>query len=131
MKTVLVIEDNILLRENTAELLELAGYHVLTSSNGHLGFKNAFDNKPHIVLCDIVMKDSGGETFLRLAKEEISTRNIPIIFFSAGSAPLSVSKGIERGGDIYLQKPFTNEELLDAVEKCFVIKAKRKAGDNF
>jgi len=118
MKTVLVIEDNNLLRENTAELLELAGYSVFTSPNGYEGYKNVLDNKPDVILCDVLMPDSGGLVFLKLVKENISTKNIPLIFFSADSVPNSVIKGIEPEADIYLSKPFTNEDLLIAVEKC-------------
>ena len=117
MKTILVIEDNAEVRENTAELLELDGYRVITAINGKTGFSQALTDHPDVILCDVMMPETDGVGFLKLIKAEKSTCNIPLIFFSAGSAPLAVRRGLEQGGDEYLQKPFTHEELLGAVER--------------
>ena len=118
MKLILVIEDNTEVRENTAELLELSGYKVLTAKNGKNGFEKTRSSRPDLVICDVVMPETDGLGFLHLAKNDLSTSTIPLIFFSAGSAPSAVRKNIEQGADIYLRKPFTNEDLLEAVEKC-------------
>ena len=115
MKTVLVIEDNLELRENTAELLELAGYNVLTADNGKLGFEQALNYHPDIIVCDIAMPIWDGVYFLNVIKNENSTKDISLIFFSAGSAPPYIRKNIEEGGSKYLNKPFSGEELLRAV----------------
>jgi CheY-like chemotaxis protein len=55
MKTILLIEDNDEIRENTAEILELAMYNVFTASNGKLGVEKAVDIKPDLIICDIMM----------------------------------------------------------------------------
>jgi CheY-like chemotaxis protein len=122
MERVLVIEDNKVLRENTAELLSLNGYGVITACNGLEGFKMTKKNKPNVILCDILMPQTDGKAFLKLVKQDKTTSSIPLIFFSAGSAPPEVKNGLMQGADEYLSKPFTEDELMNAVkrslEKC-------------
>lgn len=115
MKTILVIEDNLELRENTAELLELAGYNVLTADNGKVGFEQALYYHPDVIVCDIGMPDYDGNYFLKLIKNEDSTKETPLVFFSAGSASPAIRKDIEEGGSKYLNKPFSGEQLLNAI----------------
>ena len=55
MKQILLIEDDKALRENTEELLELAGYSVNTAPNGKIGVEAAIENHPDIIICDIMM----------------------------------------------------------------------------
>lgn len=123
MKRILVIEDNTEVRENTAELLELSGYEVLTAKNGKSGFEKTLSSLPDLVICDVLMPETDGLGFLHLAKSDLATSKIPLIFFSAGSAPAAVRKNIEQGADVYLLKPFTDDDLLGAVEKCLNKKA--------
>jgi len=118
MKLILVIEDNVEVRENTAELLELSGYKVVTANNGKAGFEKTKTNRPDVIICDVLMPETDGLGFLRLAKSDRKTSKIPLIFFSAGSAPPAVRKNIEQGADVYLRKPFTDDDLLGAVERC-------------
>ena len=54
MKKILLIEDDIVLRENTAELLQLSGYKVETASNGRAGVEVAKKYEPNIIVCDII-----------------------------------------------------------------------------
>ena len=63
MKTVLVIEDNLELRENTTELLELAGYKVFTANDGKQGFEQALLYHPDVIICDIMMPVWDGSVF--------------------------------------------------------------------
>lgn len=117
MNTILVIEDNLELRENTAELLELNGYKVITAINGKSGFELAKRNRPDVVICDLMMPDTDGLGFLQLVKADSTLEDIPMIFFSAGSAPPALSKFVLYDHTYYLRKPFTKEELYEAVEK--------------
>ena len=55
MNTILLIEDNQNIRENTAEILELANYKVITAENGKLGVEAALKHKPDLIICDIMM----------------------------------------------------------------------------
>ena len=115
MKKVLVIEDNIVLRENTAEMLEVSGYKVQTAENGMEGFNKVLKYQPDVVICDMMMPKVDGVGFLKLMKKDSATNKIPIVFFSAGTPGSQVRDHLTEHGDAYLKKPFTNEELLAAV----------------
>ena len=117
MQSVLIIEDNLAIRENTAELLELNGYRVFTAKNGNEGFELVKSTNPNVILCDIVMPETDGRELLKLLKKDKTTSGIPLIFLSAGSAPPAVQKGLMQGADAYLSKPFDEQELLDAVKR--------------
>jgi CheY-like chemotaxis protein len=122
MKLVLVIEDNLEIRENTAELLEISGYAVQTAENGLAGFKKALQLKPDVVICDMMMPGADGNTFFNLMNENKPTSKIPIIFFSAGTPLLKIRKHLIEHGDAYLEKPFTQQELLSIVTRFAPLK---------
>jgi CheY-like chemotaxis protein len=117
MKRILIIEDNAAIRENTAELLELNRFSVLTAENGQAGFELAKTSVPDVILCDMMMPDTDGQQFLKLVKEDNITANIPLVFFSAGSLAPEIQEQLVAGKDDYLKKPFTEEDLLRAVRK--------------
>ncbi|AXT62998.1 response regulator [Aquimarina sp. AD10] len=116
MKTILLIEDDTALRENTAELLELSNYNVITSPNGKTGIIKAKDEKPDIIVCDIMMPEVDGYGVLESLSGDASTSHIPFIFLSAKTEHKEIRKGMDLGADDYLTKPFDEEELLSAIE---------------
>lgn len=116
MNTILLIEDNIQLRENTAEILELDGYKVLTAGNGKEGVELALREVPNIIVCDIMMPELDGYGVLHLLSKNPKTENIPFIFLSAKAERSDLRKGMEMGADDYLTKPFDDIELLNAIE---------------
>lgn len=116
MKTILVIEDNDLIRENTAEILELANYRVLTAENGKKGVEMALQQKPDIVLCDIMMPVMDGYGVLNVFHTNPDLESVPFIFLSAKTERVDILKGIDCGADEYLTKPFQENELLEAIE---------------
>lgn len=116
MKTILLIEDDTALRENTAELLELAGYKIYAAPNGKIGIEKARKETPDIIICDIMMPEIDGYGVLEaMALGEI-TKHIPFIFLSARSEHKEIRKGMDMGADDYLTKPFEEEELMSAIE---------------
>ena len=117
MKKVLVIEDNKEILENPAEILELSNYQVYTAENGKIGIEKALANKPDLILCDIMMPETDGRRFLKLARADKAVREIPLIFFSAGTGSPEVQKALIKAANGFLRKPFTEEELLKAVTK--------------
>lgn len=117
MKKILIIEDNDEIRENTAELLELHGYDVFTAIEGGEGFVMAKQHGPDLILCDIMMPGTDGHRFLRLARNDIAVREIPLIFFSAGTASAEVQQSLARAANGFIKKPFTEEDLLQAISK--------------
>jgi len=118
MKKILVIEDNTEIRENTVEMLELNNYKVFSAKNGNIGFQLAKKNKPDVILCDMMMPDTDGREFLQLAKNHVIVRKIPLIFFSAGSPLPDIKKKLIKEADDFLEKPFSEEDLLHAIERA-------------
>lgn len=115
-KKVLVIDDNNDIRENTAEILELAGYKTFTAENGKRGVEIALQEKPSVIVCDIMMPELDGYGVLHLLRKNADTQNIPFIFLTAKTERSDFRKGMEMGADDYITKPFDEIELLNAVE---------------
>jgi CheY-like chemotaxis protein len=115
-KTILVIDDNNDLRENTAEILDLAGYKTLTAENGKRGVEVATKEKPDVIVCDIMMPELDGYGVLHLLRKNPDTQNIPFIFLTAKTERSDFRKGMEMGADDYVTKPFEDIELLNAIE---------------
>jgi len=116
MKSVLVIDDNQGIRENTAEIMELAGYKTFTAENGKKGVELAVREKPDVIICDIMMPELDGYGVLHLLRKNPDTSHIPFIFLTAKTERSDLRKGMEMGADDYVTKPFDEIELLNAVE---------------
>jgi CRP/FNR family transcriptional regulator, cyclic AMP receptor protein len=114
MNTILLIEDNLEVRENTAEILELANYRVLTAENGKIGVEKALEEQPDLIICDIMMPVLDGYGVLHLLNKNEHLSNIPFIFLTAKAERLDFRKGMEMGADDYITKPFTDIELLNS-----------------
>ncbi|MBN8703822.1 MAG: response regulator [Bacteroidetes bacterium] len=116
MKKILLIEDNKDMRENTAEILELSNYQVVTAVNGKEGVAMAQKEKPDLIICDIMMPMLDGYGVLHMLSKNDETANIPFIFLTAKAERSDLRKGMEMGADDYLTKPFDDIELLNAIE---------------
>lgn len=116
MKTILLIEDNDLIRNNTAEILELTGYTVQTAENGKIGVEKALADKPDLVICDIMMPVLDGYGVLQIFNKNPNLAGVPFIFLSAKIERTDFRKGMDLGADDYLTKPFEESELLSAIE---------------
>jgi CRP-like cAMP-binding protein/AmiR/NasT family two-component response regulator len=116
IKTILLIEDNLEMRENTSEILELAKYNVISAVNGKEGVKLAIEKKPNLIICDIMMPELDGYGVLHMLSKNNDTASIPFIFLTAKAEKGDYRKGMGMGADDYLTKPFDDMELLFAVE---------------
>lgn len=114
--TILIIEDNLEIRENTEELLELADYTVYTAENGKKGVALAKDIIPDLIICDIMMPELDGYGVLKLLSKSEKTAHIPFIFLTAKADKEDFRKGMNLGADDYLTKPFDESDLIDAIE---------------
>lgn len=134
MKKVLLIEDDTVLRENTAELLELSNYEVVTAGNGKLGLEMAIHEKPDIIVCDIMMPVIDGYGVLEGLSKHNDTKFIPFIFLSAKTERQDVRKGMDLGADDYITKPFSEDEIVSAIEsriaKASILKDERESVNN-
>ena len=122
-KKILLIEDDQIVRENTAEILQLANYEVLTAENGKMGLEKANVFKPDLIICDILMPELDGYGVMQIAMRNEDLQRIPIIFMSAKTKHEDIRKGMDLGASDYITKPFEESELLSAV----ATRLKRKA----
>lgn len=130
MKKILLIEDDVTVRENTAELLELSDYEVVTAANGKQGLEKAKAELPDIIVCDIMMPELDGYDVLSNLSKDSKTSSIPFIFLSAKTEHKDIRRGMDLGADDYLTKPFEEAELLSAIEsriaKVEILKSQTK-----
>jgi DNA-binding response OmpR family regulator len=115
MQKILLIEDNDEIRENMAEILDLAGYEVFTAADGKEGVKTAMVQIPDLILCDIMMPVLDGYGVLHMLQKHEALEHVPFIFLTAKSERLEIRKGMELGADDYITKPFDGTELLNAI----------------
>ena len=118
MKTVLLIEDNINLRENTCEMLEMAGYEVTVAENGKKGLVLAAKLIPDIILCDILMKDGDGYQVIDGLRSDPLTYSIPFVFITAKAEKKDIEEGLAMGANAYIRKPFEAEQLFEIMAQC-------------
>ena len=104
--SVLVIEDNVDMRYYIRNILT-PEYHVLLAKDGNIGITKAAKFAPDIILCDIMMPDMDGYEVCRRLRDDLATKNIPIILLTACSLDEQRARGYESGADAFMQKPFS------------------------
>ncbi|ELR71908.1 putative two-component response regulator [Fulvivirga imtechensis AK7] len=117
MKTILIIEDNYDIRDNTAEILELADYEIMVAEDGVQGLYKIKERRPDLVLCDILMPKMNGFEVLRQLKNNPSTVDIPFIYVAASVEKDEVLMAMDMGADGYIGKPFEVEDLIEKVRE--------------
>lgn len=115
MSKILVIEDEKSVRSNILELLEAEGFEPIEAEGGRIGLALAQQLKPDLILCDVMMADLGGFEVLSELRQDPTTAMIPFIFVTAKTTRSDLRQGMQLGADDYLTKPFTRQELLDAI----------------
>lgn len=116
MKKILIIEDNLEVRENLAEILTLSNYTAIVAENGKEGIKQAKSVKPDLILCDVMMPELDGYGVLKIINRNPSLMHIPFMFLTAKSEKTDFRKGMGLGANDYITKPFDDVELLEAIE---------------
>ena len=109
----LVIEDERPMRTALADALSAEGYRVLTAENGETGLEKALGERPDLILLDVMMPRLDG--FAVCAELRKLNSDIPVLFLTAKGMVQDRVKGLDAGGDDYLVKPFSTEELLARV----------------
>ncbi|MFD1139499.1 response regulator [Larkinella insperata] len=124
---ILLIEDEIQIRENVATLLSLKGYEVSTAPDGREGISQAIVSPPDLILCDIMMPEMDGYQVLDTIRNNRSLATVPFIFLTAKTEEIDVRRGMVSGADDYLTKPFTLDSLLRTIEGRLQREALREA----
>jgi class 3 adenylate cyclase/tRNA A-37 threonylcarbamoyl transferase component Bud32 len=114
-KKVLVIEDEPSIRNNIMLMLKVEHYAAVGAENGRVGLDLARSDPPDLILCDVMMPEMDGFAVLEALRAEPRFAEIPFIFLTALDDRSSTRRGMNLGADDYLPKPFTRNELLEAV----------------
>lgn len=114
-RTILFVEDNPDILENTLEILELDGFQVLGANNGEQGVQMAFEHLPDLIISDIQIPRLNGYELLSLVKKNPSTSSIPFVFLSASAQREDIEKGKMSGATAYLIKPILADDLKKVI----------------
>lgn len=121
---ILVIEDDISVLDNIIDFLEAEGYSVIAAKDGTTGVNCARESVPDLIITDVMMPGMNGYEVLETLQAEEDTSLIPFIFLTAKVTREDMRKGMTMGASDYITKPFTADELLNAVEARLKIKEK-------
>lgn len=115
MKKILIVDDELPTVMVAQKILEHRGYEVVTADNGVEGLAKVFEEKPDLILLDLMMPKMSGYRVIETLKENVDTRHIPVVAFSAKAWKEDIEKGLSTGADYYLTKPFDPFEFADTI----------------
>src|SRR5258707_15491473 len=124
MSRLLIIEDELPMRTALADCLESEGYRVLTAADGESGLNRALEEKPDLILLDLMMPRLDG--FAICAELRRLSNPVPILMLTAKGQIEDRVHGLDVGADDYLVKPFSTEELLARV-RALLRRTRRQA----
>ncbi len=119
MRKVLVVEDSQSERDLMTLYLQNNNYQVISTNNAEEGMELAAKEKPDVIITDITMEGINGFEFCRLLKVYPDTQNIPVIACTARDRDLDRMWGQKQGIDFYITKPYTEADLVKAIESVF------------
>ncbi|MCB1742372.1 MAG: response regulator [Gammaproteobacteria bacterium] len=114
---VIVVDDSRTIRHTAETLLTKVGCEVVTASDGFEALSKVVDHCPDIVLCDIMMPRLDGYQTCALIKSNEEFKDIPVILLSSKDGLFDRARGRSEGADEYLTKPFTREQLVEAISR--------------
>lgn len=115
-KRLLLIDDDPNLILLVKDYLEFRGYEVVTAENGREALEILESDIPDMIICDVMMPEMDGYTFVEQVRDKERTSWIPVLFLSAKGQSADRVKGLNKGADVYMVKPFEPEELVAQVE---------------
>ena len=114
-KVILIVEDDPKSMTLTKDLLKISGYTTIQATDGMQGVELAKSAKPDLILMDIMMPKMDGYTACRDIKADPVTRNIPVVMLTAVGYELNKKLAKQAGANGYVTKPFSRQELIDAI----------------
>ena len=115
MNRILVIEDDLAVRNNIVELLNEEGFETHQAENGKIGIEKAKQLIPDLIISDVLMPEADGHTVLNELQKNQNTAHIPFIFLTARTSVNDIRTGMNLGADDYLTKPYKAEDILSAI----------------
>lgn len=116
-KKVLVVDDEPYILRSLRMILEMEGYQVETATDGLEALKKVSENKPHLILLDIMMPHMDGYEVAKRIKEDPMTSDISILVLTAKGLEKDKMRSISLGVDEHLTKPFSPTKLLEKVKE--------------
>ena len=116
MDTILIVEDEINVRENLVELLTNEGFNCIEAEDGLSGTKIIKSELPDLILCDLMMPKIDGFEFYQIVKSMTHEQFLPFIFLTARTDEESIQYAMGMGADDYITKPFKADELLERIK---------------
>ncbi len=117
---VLVIDDSSTDRDNLVSILNTKGYLSLTADNANTGIDMAAKEKPALIFLDVVMPNGDGYGACRKLKKNPETKDIPVCFVTAKNQKADHIMGEMQGGSGHIGKPYSPEEIFEAMSKIGV-----------
>jgi two-component system, chemotaxis family, response regulator PixH len=116
MATILIVEDTASERELISHYLRESGYIVIHAVSAKEALNKAIEQKPDIIITDVVMPGMSGFELCRSLKKHPATEKVPIIICTSKNQEIDRLWGMKQGADAYITKPFTREQLLHTVK---------------
>ena len=114
---VLVIDDSNTIRRSAEIFLKQGGYEVLLAEDGFDALSKVNDHRPDLIFCDILMPRLDGYQTCAIIKRNATFAGVPVIMLSSKDGLFDKARGRMVGSQDYLTKPFTKDQLLQAVEQ--------------
>jgi twitching motility two-component system response regulator PilG len=113
---ILIVEDEESLLKLESILLTSRGYHVRGVTDGAAALKEIAENRPDLVLLDIMMPGIDGFEVCRRIKEDPLTKSIPVVMLTAKKSSMDQARGVQVGADAYITKPFKSVKIMEVIE---------------
>jgi DNA-binding response OmpR family regulator len=120
MNKILIIEDEVDLRDTIAAILTISDFDVCTAHDGKSGIDMVMKEKPDLIICDVNMPTMSGFDVLIELKKKFTDDTMPIfLFLTASVQEDDIAKGMKLGANDYIMKPFDVDSLLGSINKSF------------
>ncbi|NJL35550.1 MAG: response regulator [Leptolyngbyaceae cyanobacterium RM2_2_4] len=116
MGTILIVEDTVSEMELMSHYLRESGYVIINAGSAKEALNKAIEEKPDIIITDVVMPGMSGFELCRSLKKHPATAQVPIIICTSKNQEIDRLWGMKQGADAYVTKPFTREQLIRAVK---------------
>jgi DNA-binding response OmpR family regulator len=117
---ILVVDDSWTELTMIVAPLRDSGFEVVTAVDGDEAVEKVFKERPQCIILDVVLPKQNGFQVCRKLKNSELSRHIPIILLTSKSTPLDKSWGMRQGADLYITKPFKNDDLVASVRRLMV-----------
>lgn len=111
-KKVLIVDDDPSIVEVLKIRLKASGFDPISAANGKEGLKKASEEHPELIILDVIMPEMNGFETCQNLKKDPKTRDIPVIMLTSLSKEKDLDKGLEKGADCFITKPFNSEDLM-------------------